>query len=404
MTDSPGAHPPGDSPRKGDVNLRLFVPLMAHTVAVNTVVALARVTTSYRAIELDLSVVWLGVIAAGFSLIPVFMAVWVGRFIDRGHDAVSAWIGAALMLGACAGFWLWPTSAMNLLAFSVLLGFGHMFCMASHQMMTVRSAGPRSREAVFGYHMIFISLGQGLGPSLLGWLGGSAAIPPTDLLFTITFAGSIVALALAFGLRPAPKEPAHDDATAARVTVGELLRMRGLVTVLMASVVTVTAFELLVIYLPLLGTERGIDTRDVGLLLAVRSGVSITSRFFYSRLIELVGRKQLMLTCMFAGAAGFLLMGLPVSLPFMYVAIVIMGFGLGIGATLTFSEVVLLAPLRARGVALSLRLTGNRIGQLLVPVLASVLAKATGMGGVLIIIAGALAASGVSLRISLGKR
>ena len=45
---------------------------------------------------------------------------------------------------------------------------------------------------------------------------------------------------------------------------------------LWASVITVTAFELLVIYLPLLGTERHIDTRDIGLLLAVRSLISIS--------------------------------------------------------------------------------------------------------------------------------
>ena len=81
-------------------------------------------------------------------------------------------------------------------------------------------------------------------------------------------------------------------------------------------------------------------------------------------------------------------MGLPVSLPLMYLAIVAMGFGLGIAATLTFSEVVMLAPRDARATALSLRLTGNRIGQLMVPVLASLIAEVTGIGGVLIIIAG----------------
>jgi hypothetical protein len=58
----------------------------------------------------------------------------------------------------------------------------------------------------------------------------------------------------------------------------------------------------------------------------------------------------------------------------------------------------MLAPREARATALSLRLTGNRIGQLLVPVLASLLAEATGIGGVLIVIAGLLAASGVSLQ------
>jgi hypothetical protein len=82
----------------------------------------------------------------------------------------------------------------------------------------------------------------------------------------------------------------------------------------------------------------------------------------------------------------------------MYVAVVAMGIGLGIAATLSFSEVVQLAPKEARATALSLRLTGNRIGQFAVPILASLIAEATGIGGVLIIIAALLAGSGLGVQ------
>jgi predicted MFS family arabinose efflux permease len=260
-------------------------------------------------------------------------------------------------------------------------------------MIAVRCASAHTREHVFGYHMIAIAIGQGLGPLLLGWLGGGAQIPPTALLFTVAFAGAILSLLVAFGLRSAPRTPAG-EAKAEAVTIGELLRRRDLVAVLLTSVVTVTAFELLIVYLPLLGTERGIDTRDVGLLLAVRSLVSIVSRVFYARLLIMVGRHRLLLICMSLGAVAFALMGLPVSLPLMYVAVVAMGFGLGIAATLGFSEVVRLAPQQARATTLSLRLTGNRIGQLAMPAVASVIAEFTGIGGVLLVIAVCLAASG----------
>src|ERR1700712_847373 len=85
------------APEKSDLNWPLFLALVASTITVNAVVSLSRVTTSYRAIELDLSVMWIGIIAAGFSLVPVLLAVQVGRFIDRGHDALSTWIGAFMM-------------------------------------------------------------------------------------------------------------------------------------------------------------------------------------------------------------------------------------------------------------------------------------------------------------------
>jgi predicted MFS family arabinose efflux permease len=252
---------------------------------------------------------------------------------------------------------------------------------------------------VFGYFMVAIGVGQGLGPTVLSLFGG-AALPPTHVLFTFALGGAILAQVVAFVLRPAPKAKTKSGPET-RVPLTELLRTHGMFAALGASVITVTAFELLVIYLPLLGTERHIDTRDIGLLLAVRSLISILSRTFYVRLIEVFGRVQLMLVCLLTGAGAFALLGLPTSLPVMYAAVGAIGFGLGIAATLTFSEVVLIAPHDARATALSLRITGNRLGQVLLPFLGSFLATVAGAGGVLLVTAAMLAASGVAVRVSL---
>jgi len=386
-----------------DLDFPLFAGLMAHCVAVHAVISLARVTISYRTIELDLSIVWLGTIQAGFSLMPIFAAVALGRFIDRGNDALAAWIGAAFMVLACAGLWLWPNSAIHLFVWSVILGVGQLCSMAAQQMIAVRCGGPRRREWVFGYFMVAIGVGQGLGPTVLSVFGGRSALPPTETLFAISLAGAVVVQIIAFALRPAPPAKAKRE-PGAEVALNKLLRLRGLSTALWASVITVTAFELLVIYLPLLGTERQIDTRDIGFLLAVRSLISILSRIFYVRLIELVGRVQLMLVCLLTGAVAFAVLGLPTPLPAMYVAVGAIGFGLGIAATLTFSEVVLIAPHEARATALSLRITGNRLGQVALPFLGSFLAVATGAGGVMLVTAVVLAASGIAVRISLPER
>src|SRR6266545_1546992 len=180
MTDEPSARVPPE----GDIDYRLIIPFLAHVTLVQTLILVIRITTSYRAIELGLPVIWLGIIATGFAIIPVFTALQVGRWIDRGNDARATWLGSALVFTACIGFWAWPRSAMHLLGFSVLLGFGHMFCMAGHQMLAVRS-GARSRESVLGYYMVAASVGQGFGPFVVGWLGGSAAVPPTGQLFAV---------------------------------------------------------------------------------------------------------------------------------------------------------------------------------------------------------------------------
>jgi MFS family permease len=96
---------------------------------------------------------------------------------------------------------------------------------------------------------------------------------------------------------------------------------------------------------------------------------------------------------------AFALLAMP-SLPLMYAAVTCIGVGLGIGSTTTLSSIVDLAPPQARGTALSLRITGNRIGQVLMPFLASLIAVATGPAGIMLVIAAALTGSATAVRVS----
>src|SRR5205085_9974032 len=83
--------------------------LMATAFFEQVTTALIRVTTTYRAVELDLPVVWLGIITAAFAMLPIGLAVPVGRFIDRGNDARTAWIGGGLPAVACSGLAPWQS-------------------------------------------------------------------------------------------------------------------------------------------------------------------------------------------------------------------------------------------------------------------------------------------------------
>src|SRR6266545_3712030 len=372
MTEEPSARVPPE----GDIDYRLFIPFLAHVTLLQTLILVIRITTSYRAIELGLPVIWLGIIATGFAIIPVFTALQVGRWIDRGNDARAIWLGSALVFTACIGFWAWPRSAMHLLGFSVLLGFGHMFCMAGHQMLAARSGGKRSRETALGYYMVAASIGQGLGPFVVGWLGGVAAL-----------------------IRPAAVKAQHHDG-GDFIPIRQLLALRGFAAVMISSVVTITALDLLVIYLPALGAERHIASDHIGLLLTVRSVASLVSRAFYARLIFAIGRGPLTLTSMLGSAAGFLILALPLSLPAMYAVLICSGFVMGIASTLTLSGVMYIAPPEVCGTALTLRMTGNRIGQIVFPTLAGLLAAATGVAGILLAIGIGLAASGIAVAAS----
>jgi MFS family permease len=249
--------------------------------------------------------------------------------------------------------------------------------------------------------MVAASTGQGLGPLIVGWLGGSATVPSTGSLFAIGLVIAVACQAAAFTLRPTPKPPAR-DAQRPVVSIGTLVRLPGMVAMLTASVVTVTSLDLLVIYLPLIGAEQNVDASAIGLLLAARSVAALVARAFYARLLALFGRLWLSLLSITIAAAAFLALTIA-WLPSMYLSVVAIGIGLGIGSTTTLSSVVDLAPEAARGTSLSLRITGNRVGGVLVPFLASLIATAAGTSGILLVIALTLATSAGAIRASWPK-
>lgn len=82
----------------------------------------------------------------------------------------------------------------------------------------------------------------------------------------------------------------------------------------------------------------------------------------------------------------------------------VMGVSLGIATAMSLTNVVDLASPAAMGAVMSLRITGNRIGQVAPPFVASLIAAATGVGGIFVIIALSLAAAGASVHFSGGER
>jgi predicted MFS family arabinose efflux permease len=389
--------------KTSDINYRLLIPLVLNTCIIQMVYALMRVTTSYRAIELHLSVVWLGIISATFALLPIFVAVWVGRYIDRGNDARAAWIGSAMLVVTCVGFRLWADSVPGLLLLTALLGVSHVYMMASQQMVCVRCAGPHGRDAAFGKYRVAASIGQGLGPYIIAWAGGAATVPPTDRLFTIGVAVSCVSLVTAGLLRPGPK-PEGGARKRNVVPVLTLLRQPGLAAVLLASVITITSQDLITIYLPLMGTERGMSAGDIGTLLTARSVASLVSRMGYAKVLRIIGRAPLTLISMLAGGVGFACLAVPMPVPLMYAVMTLLGRSLGIATTLSLTNVVGLASTEATGTVMSLRITGNRIGQVALPFVVSLVASATGVGGIFVVVALSMAASGISVQMSRHQR
>jgi hypothetical protein len=82
----------------------------------------------------------------------------------------------------------------------------------------------------------------------------------------------------------------------------------------------------------------------------------------------------------------------------LHAAIAVAGFALSISITASIAGVLSIASGGAIGTANSLRTMASRIGQSIIPIVASLVAAATGTGSIFVIIGIGLAASGAAVR------
>ena len=381
---------------------RFILPLLTTAVLEQTVVTIVRVTTTYRAVELGLSVVWLGVISAVIAILPLMFAVKVGRYIDRGNETRTAVIGAGLLCVSCGGFAVWP-SLTGLLLFTALLGLGHLMLVISQQILCATDPTPGALERNIGNYMVANAIGQGIGPYIVGYVGGDASVPPTQWLFMAAFLGSFLMFAASLMLRTGgPRKPKVEKSDP--VPLADILRLPGIRVILFVGVTVVSAQDLIVVYLPFLGAERGLAVEVVGWLLAARAVSSVLSRFLFARLHALMGHWRLMMTSVLASAVSYAAVALPLPFAAMLAVVAVAGFALGIAITATIAALLNLATPETRGTANSLRIMGNRAGQFVIPFSVGLVAAATGAAGIFVIIGASLTVSAVIMALQKPKQ
>jgi MFS family permease len=361
--------------------------LILHTVLVQTVTFLLRPATSYRALELGVTPAWLGVVSASFAVVPLLLALAVGRWTDRRGEGPILVYGGVLVLLSAAGFALLGGSVAALVGWSAILGMGHLLSMVGGQSLAARLAPTEEHDTAFGHYTFAASLGQAIGPGLVALLGGGGTDPDTTRIFAGAVVVAAVFLGTAFGLRRR-RAGRHHAAAAGGFRVA--LRVPGLGRAILASLTVLAATDLLVVYLPALGQERGIAAAVIGLLLGVRAAASMTTRFFLGALVRRLGRERLLVGGMAVSGLGIALLPVPMPVVLLGVVVAVVGLALGVGQPLTLSWVTQVAPSNVRATAIGLRLTGNRLGQVLIPSTVGLVASAAGVAGVLWATAGTL--------------
>ena len=365
-------------------------------VLTQTALNLSRPLVTYRVLALDGDALAVGVVTATFAVLPLLVALPLGRRTDR-LPSVSGVLAAGGGLLACGAWLLSTTGSLTTLALSsAVLGLGQLCFMLAGQALVARWSSDAQLDSTFGLFTAAIAVGQLLGPllggALLGSASGAALAAATRQAFWVAAVVAACALpaALLVGART-PRAPGHRPTTAAalsppartapRSTVA-LLRRPGVAAGTYASLAFLATIDVVTAYLPLLAEQRGISPAAVGVLLGLRSAATICSRLLMGRLLERFSRERLIVGSAAGAALALAVVPVPAVGPAGAVlGLIVAGFLLGLGQPLTMTLVARAVPDEVRSSALALRMVGNRVGQVAVPGLAGAVAASAGGAG-----------------------
>lgn len=366
-----------------------FALVLFQTVLVQTLSFGLRPTLSYAVLDAGGSGSLLGVLTAAFALPSLFLALPVGHIMDRIGERPLLIAGPLAMLAASAIGFLFTDVIVLLIAATVCVGIGHLSTVLSTQAVLANRFASGRADSVFGYYTFAASLGQTFGPLLLSLPGDRPEMPPVGTILTISIIAALVMFTASLFIPSSPHLRSSRSGNLASNTLS-LLRIRGVIRALIATSIVLATIDLFVVYMPLLGHERGLTTVIVSVMLVVRSASSMVSRLFLGVLVRRIGRRRLAVGSVAVSALALGAFALPAPHAALIAFSAIYGFFIGICQPITLSWISELAPAGARGLAMSLRLAANRVGQTVIPAALGVLAAASGAAGVLAAAAGTL--------------
>ncbi|VXB21811.1 MFS transporter [Arthrobacter sp. 9AX] len=378
----------------GELGRRSAAALLLHSALIQAVTFLVRPAATYRALELDVPSFALGLLAASYAVFPLLLAVPTGSLVDKLGERRLMAMGSAVVLASSAFLLLWGSSITTLVIGTALLGAGQLACVVGQQAVVANNAAAARMDSAFGYLTFAASLGQALGPLAISLVGGASIQPDTQAIFLLSAGMSLVLFVTTFAVRAEVSGGRRKAVTAGggKGNAVSLLRAPGVARALATSATVLAVVDLTMVYLPALGTDRGLTAATVGAMLTVRAVFSMVSRLLLGRVSRKIGRMRLLVLSLALSTVALAVAAIPMPAWLLFVVMAVLGLGLGIGQPLTMSWLSAQAPPGQRGRALALRLAGNRVGQVILP--SAIGGVAAGLGAAGVFLASAVVVGG----------
>jgi MFS family permease len=329
---------------------------------------------SYKSLELGADAALVGLIGATFALAPLIFAIRIGQSVDKGKSGYAMLWGSIILTLTTIGL-LFVDSIALLMVAMPMLGIGHLLCMVGGQTMIANRSQSVQYERNFGLFTFYASLGHAFGPLIGGWLADSGEVRvDANAAFTFAIFLFVLAIVSVFTLSTKKENQPVAEKTNSKISAREVLAVPTFKSAIFVASATTSVVDVVLIFLPLFGRDLGISVAEIGVLLAIRSVASMGVRVILGQITRWLGLKNILVW----GAVVTLVCMVALALvqDFWSIAVIMLvsGFAMGIGQPATMAWVSRISNADSRGLAIAIRLTANRFGQVAMPAVAGLIA------------------------------
>ncbi|WP_417546291.1 MFS transporter [Marinobacter sp.] len=357
-----------------------FVAVCVSLTFCFVVYSMLLVTVPVYGLELGASPLMLGVILSSQYLLPFLLAIPLGGVVARHGGRITLVAGAFVMTAGLLLMQVLP-GYYGLIGGQLLIGLAHLQMVLSAQTIISSLATGPKLESYFGWYATWLSGGQVVGPLLAGgWIHWAGGVDNLFLVMAgIALLGGLSGMALTgdatLGMSVTGKQ------TGFRAQASLIRHNNGVQVSIAITVAGMFALGVYGSYLPVYLDSLEMSAVMIGVLVSLRSGVSMVIRPFIPRIIHTVGGREKATTlALCTVSVGLACMGFAGNAP--VIALLSILVGLGGGLTQPLSMVVLAESVEReqRSGALGMRLMANRAVHFVAPLMFGAILSVSGFG------------------------
>jgi len=353
--------------------LAIILTVLTHVAFVGS-----RVTIALYGIHLGATPLTVGVLMSLYAFLPMLLAVYAGRQIDRIGPLKPMLYSSVGLVAAVALPGLWPSLAALHLA-AMLIGTSFLFYHVALNNVIGQLGTPADRAVNFSWFALGFSISGFCGPLLAGFaidgIGHRSA-------FLVLAAFPTLATLVLYARRHLLPGAAGAQHGAGERRIGDLLREPRLRGAFIASAVLAMGWDLYTFVMPVYASSIRLSASTIGVIMGTFAGATFLVRLAMPALSRRIREWPMVIAAMSIAGVSYALFPLAESVPPLMALSFLLGLGLGCAQPFIMSLLYAASPPGRQGEVIGVRTTMLNGSHTFLPLAMGALGAALGMGPV----------------------